>query len=58
MKNLIKNIEGVNFMNDNEMLNTFGGGWWSDFKDGFNAGWKWAIKAIQDVKEAAKQILL
>ncbi len=56
MKNTLKNIEGVNYLNENEMLNTFGGGWWSDFKDGFNAGWKWALNAVQDVKDAIKVI--
>ncbi|MFM6947668.1 MAG: hypothetical protein ACKOWQ_01515 [Aquirufa sp.] len=56
MKNTLSNIEGVNFMNEKEMLDTFGGGWWSDFKDGFNAGWKWSIKAIHDVKDALKDI--
>jgi hypothetical protein len=56
MKNTLKNIEGVNYMNEREMLDTFGGGWWSDFKAGFNAGWKWTLKAIDDVKEAIASI--
>ncbi len=43
-------------MNEREMLDTFGGGWWSDFKAGFNAGWKWTLKAIDDVKEAIASI--
>jgi hypothetical protein len=56
MKNTLKNIEGVNYMNEGEMLNTFGGGWWSDFKAGFVDGWNWSIKAIGDIKDAIKEI--
>jgi hypothetical protein len=56
MKNNFRNIKGINYLDEREMLDTFGGGWWSDFKEGFNSGWKWTIKAISDVKNALEEI--
>jgi hypothetical protein len=57
MKNTLKKIDGINYLNEREMLDTFGGGWWSDFKEGFVQGWNWAVQAATDTKSTLKKIL-
>lgn len=42
-------IEGLNAMSTVELTNTFGGGWWSDFKEGFKEGWNWAKGALVSI---------
>ncbi len=50
MKNQIAfEFEGLSALSSVELTNTFGGGWWSDFKEGFKEGWNWAKNAVVSV---------
>jgi len=41
--------EGLIALNQTEMTQTFGGGWWQDFKTGFMEGWNWAKGAAGEI---------
>ncbi len=50
MKNQVAfEIEGLRPLSNSELTHTFGGGWWSDFKEGFKEGWNWAKGAISEI---------
>lgn len=42
-------VEGLRPMSNVELTNTFGGGWWQDFKIGFMEGWNWAKDAAAEI---------
>ncbi len=42
-------IEGICPLNTEELTHTFGGSWWSDFKEGFTQGWNWAKKGLAEI---------
>ncbi|MEY2792562.1 MAG: hypothetical protein RJA76_554 [Bacteroidota bacterium] len=48
-KKIVFELEGLCPMSTEELTQTFGGGWWTDFKEGFKEGWNWAKGAIGEI---------
>ena len=39
----------VQELNDSELTSIVGGGWWSDFKNGFVEGFEWMQEFVSDI---------
>lgn len=48
-KNQLFELDGLCPMSQYELTQTFGGGWWQDFKEGFKEGWNWAKSALVEI---------
>lgn len=48
-KNHLVSMDELRPLSKVELVNTFGGGWWQDFKQGFTDGWNWAKNAISEI---------
>lgn len=54
MKNLEIEKYGVQELNSHELTSLNGGGWWSDFKKGFQEGFDWMYKFVDGLSDIFK----
>ena len=54
MKNLEIEKYGVQELNSHELNSFNGGGWWSDFREGFKEGFNWMKGFINDLSDIFK----
>lgn len=51
MKNLLLNNYNVSELSKAETAETFGGGWFDDFKKGFREGFDFIVEVVSDIKD-------